>query len=59
VIVAGLSMGGYVAFALWRRHQSGERLALVDTRAEPTAHSRDAQCGRGTRTADRRDSLRG
>jgi 3-oxoadipate enol-lactonase len=33
--VAGLSMGGYVAFALWRRHrQRVERLFLADTRAE-------------------------
>jgi len=35
-VVVGLSMGGYVAFALWRRHP--ERvlgLALLDTRAEP------------------------
>jgi len=33
--VAGLSMGGYVAFALWRRHRARiERLALIDTKAE-------------------------
>jgi 3-oxoadipate enol-lactonase len=35
-VVAGLSMGGYIAFALWRRHP--ERvlaLVLADTRAEP------------------------
>ena len=33
--VAGLSMGGYVAFALWRRHRDRiERLALIDTKAE-------------------------
>ena len=33
--VAGLSMGGYVAFALWRRHRRRiERLFLADTRAE-------------------------
>lgn len=35
-VVCGLSMGGYVAFSLWRRHP--ERiagLALADTRAEP------------------------
>ena len=33
--IAGLSMGGYVAFALWRRHrQRVERLALIDTKAE-------------------------
>src|SRR5712692_8264834 len=34
--VAGLSMGGYVAFAMWRRHPKRiERLFLADTRAEP------------------------
>jgi pimeloyl-ACP methyl ester carboxylesterase len=34
--VAGLSMGGYVAFAMWRRHRRRiERLLLADTRAEP------------------------
>ena len=33
--IAGLSMGGYVAFALWRRHRRRiERLALIDTKAE-------------------------
>jgi len=33
--IAGLSMGGYVAFALWRRHKRRvERLALIDTKAE-------------------------
>ena len=33
--VAGLSMGGYVAFALWRRHRTRiARLALVDTKAD-------------------------
>jgi len=33
--VAGLSMGGYVAFAMWRRHRERiERLALIDTKAE-------------------------
>jgi pimeloyl-ACP methyl ester carboxylesterase len=32
---AGLSMGGYVAFAIWRRHRARvERLALIDTKAE-------------------------
>lgn len=35
-IVAGLSMGGYVAFAFWRRHPGRVRaLVLLDTRAEP------------------------
>jgi 3-oxoadipate enol-lactonase len=33
-VVAGLSMGGYVAFALWRRHRDLVRaLVLADTRA--------------------------
>ena len=33
--VAGLSLGGYVAFAMWRRHRDRiERLFLADTRAE-------------------------
>lgn len=33
-IVAGLSLGGYVAFALWRRHRARVRaLVLADTRA--------------------------
>ena len=33
--VAGLSMGGYVALAMWRRHRARvERLALIDTKAE-------------------------
>ncbi len=36
VVVAGMSMGGYVAFAFARRHPARVRaLALVDTRAEP------------------------
>jgi len=36
VVVAGLSMGGYVAFALWRRHPSLMRaLVLADTKAGP------------------------
>ena len=35
---AGLSLGGYVAFAIWRRHRERvERLALIDTRAEADA----------------------
>lgn len=33
-VIAGLSMGGYVAFSLWRRHRSLVRgLVLADTRA--------------------------
>jgi len=41
--IAGLSMGGYVAFALWRRHRDRvERLLLADTRAEAdTEEARD------------------
>lgn len=35
-VIAGLSLGGYVAFALWRRHRDRVRaLVLADTRAEP------------------------
>lgn len=34
VVVCGLSMGGYIAFALWRRHSTRVRaLILADTRA--------------------------
>lgn len=34
-VVAGLSLGGYTAFALWRRHRARIRaLILADTRAE-------------------------
>jgi 3-oxoadipate enol-lactonase len=42
-IVVGLSMGGYVAFALWRRHRSRVRaLVLADTRAgADSAEGRD------------------
>lgn len=44
-IVAGLSMGGYVAFAFWRRHRDRvQALALLDTRAE--ADSAVARAGR-------------
>jgi len=35
-VVCGLSMGGYIAFSLWRRHRDRiAGLALADTRAEP------------------------
>jgi pimeloyl-ACP methyl ester carboxylesterase len=35
-VVCGCSMGGYAAFALWRRHPQRVRgLVLMDTRAEP------------------------
>lgn len=47
VVVCGLSMGGYIAFALWRRHQDRIRaLILADTR--PTA---DTDEGRRNREA--------
>jgi len=40
--LVGLSMGGYVAFAMWRRHRDRvERLFLADTRAE--ADTEDAR----------------
>ena len=46
-IVAGLSMGGYVAFAFWRRHpERVAGIALVDTRAEP-----DTPAGKANRDA--------
>jgi pimeloyl-ACP methyl ester carboxylesterase len=46
-VVVGLSMGGYVAFALWRRHQALVRaLVLADTRA-----SADDATARDKRTA--------
>jgi 3-oxoadipate enol-lactonase len=35
-VIAGLSMGGYVAFGMWRRHRHRIRgLVLADTRATP------------------------
>ena len=35
-VVVGLSMGGYIAFAFWRRHRARVRaLVLADTRAGP------------------------
>lgn len=43
--VAGCSMGGYVALALWRRHRARiAGLALIDTRAE--ADTPDAKTNR-------------
>lgn len=45
VVVCGLSMGGYVAFAFWRRHRELCRgLVLADTRAEA-----DTEAGRANR----------
>ena len=50
VIVAGLSMGGYIAFALWRRHpERVQALILADTRAEPD--SPQAKASRDTAIA--------
>jgi len=44
-VLAGLSMGGYVAFAFWRRHPDRvQGLILADTRAEPDSVA--AQAGR-------------
>jgi pimeloyl-ACP methyl ester carboxylesterase len=44
-VVCGLSIGGYVAFSLWRRHRDRiAALALADTRAEP-----DDEAGRERR----------
>jgi 3-oxoadipate enol-lactonase len=44
-VVCGLSIGGYVAFSMWRRHRDRiAGLALADTRAEP-----DDQAGRERR----------
>ena len=44
-VVVGLSMGGYVSFALWRRHRARVRaLVLCDTRA--TADTDVARAGR-------------
>lgn len=44
-VVAGLSMGGYVAFAFWRRHPARvQGLILADTRAEPDSEA--ARSGR-------------
>ena len=45
VIVVALSMGGYIAFELFRRHRDKVKaLVLVDTRANPD--SADARAGR-------------
>lgn len=49
-VVAGLSMGGYVAFAFWRRHpERVQALVLLDTRAEPD--SPQAQAARDAAAA--------
>lgn len=54
VVLAGLSMGGYVAFEFIRRHRPRVRaLALVDTRA--TADSAEGRKGREIAMADARE----
>ena len=46
-VVCGLSIGGYVAFSLWRRHRDRiAGLVLADTRAEP-----DDEAGKEKRRA--------
>jgi len=46
-VVCGLSMGGYIAFAMWRRHRSRiQALVLADTKA-----SADSEEGREKRRA--------
>ena len=46
-VVCGLSIGGYVAFSMWRRHRDRvDALVLADTRAEP-----DDDAGRERRRA--------
>jgi pimeloyl-ACP methyl ester carboxylesterase len=45
VVFCGLSMGGYIGFAFWRRHQKRVRaMILADTRATPDTP--DGQAGR-------------
>jgi 3-oxoadipate enol-lactonase len=54
-VVCGLSMGGYVAFSLWRRHPGLIRaLVLADTRAE--TDSDEAREGRMRMAQTARDS---
>lgn len=49
-VVAGLSMGGYISLAFWRRHRDRvAALILLDTRAEP-----DSEAARGNRDASMR-----
>jgi pimeloyl-ACP methyl ester carboxylesterase len=44
-VVGGVSMGGYAAFAFWRKHRSRVRaMVLADTR--PTVDSEEARAGR-------------
>ena len=43
-VIGGLSMGGYVAFAFWRRHATRvQALLLLDTRAEPDGEAAKAK----------------
>jgi len=45
VVYCGLSMGGYIGFAFWRRHRARvQALVLADTRATPD--TRDGRAGR-------------
>lgn len=54
-VVAGLSMGGYIAFAFWRRHPQRVRaLVLLDTRAE--ADSPQAKANRDATAAKVREA---
>jgi len=49
-VVGGLSMGGYITLAFWRRHPDRvQGLILADTRAEPDSAA--AQAGRTTAIA--------
>ncbi|MES2521219.1 MAG: alpha/beta fold hydrolase [Gemmatimonadota bacterium] len=53
-VVCGLSMGGYIAMAMWRRHPSRVRgLVFCDTRAG--ADSADGRAARNTMIAKARD----
>jgi 3-oxoadipate enol-lactonase len=57
-VIAGLSLGGYVAFALWRRHRDRVRaLILADTRAE--ADTDDVRARRRELAALARDKGQG
>ena len=61
VVVAGLSMGGYVTFAFWRRYPARvQGLILADTRAEPDSVAVRGRPRRGDDqgSADRRGGLR-
>ena len=55
-VVAGLSMGGYIAFAFWRRHRrarAGARLARHARRAGCAAGEGQPRCGGGQGAAGR------